>query len=170
MDKLPTTPGSVVTFTVQPSDYLKDPQPYDEPMTSVATLIPGAIDADGEIHAAVWASAYVEGPEDEGNVYSEEYILARDPKVLVETFLASERPDLVKMVNDQKVAVQTVGVVVHIREHESEPESTFTFAPSFVSLDGELGDCMLVNSYGGFHSSSAFESDPVFLYVPDKLI
>jgi hypothetical protein len=169
MDKLPTNPGSVVKFIVQPEDYLTDPQSYDEPMMHVATLIPGHIDTDGEIHSAVWASAYVDDPEDKGNVFSEEFILARNPELVVETFPASERPDLVAMVNES--GPQTIGLVVHIREHESEPESTFTFAPGFVNLDSEeFGDCMFTNSYGGFHASDVFESDPVFLYVPDKLI
>lgn len=172
MDKLPTTPGSVVKFLVQPADYLTDPQDYDEPMWSVATLIPGAIDTDGAVHAAVWASAYVSDPEDKGNVYSEEFILARTPELLVETFAAADRPDLVARVHE--VGYRTIGLVMHVREHESEPEMTYTFAPSFISFDGdgadELGDCMLTNSYGGFHSTEFFESDPVFLYVPDKLI
>jgi hypothetical protein len=167
MDKLPTTPGSVVSFVVQPEDYLTDPQPYDEPQTSVATLIPGSISSTGEIQSAVWASAYIDDPEDQGNVYSEEFILARDPQLLVETFPASERPDLVEMVNESGIAA--VGAVIHVNQYEGEPESTFVFAPGFIH-DGELGDCMFTNSYGGFHVSDVFESDPILLYVPDKLI
>ena len=167
MDKLPTTPGSVVTFTVQPEDYLTDPQPFDEPQLSVATLIPGHISSTGEIHDAVWASSYIDDPEDKGNVYSEEFILARDPQLVVETFLASERPDLVEMVNESGIA--TVGAVIHVNEFEGEPNSTYVFAPGFI-YDGELGDCMFSNSYGGFHAPDVFENAPVLLYVPDKLI
>ena len=167
MNKLPTTPGSVVTFTVQPEDYLTDPQPSDEPLVSVATLIPGHISSTGEIHDAVWASAYISDPEDKGNVYSEEYILARNPELVVETFAAADRPDLVEMVKEN--GPQAIGAVVHIREFDGEPESTFTFAPSFV-YEGELSECMFTNSYGGFHAADVFESEPVFLYVPDKLV
>lgn len=169
MDALPKNPGSVVKFLVQPEDYLTDPQEFDVPMWHVATLIPGVIDADGEVKDAVWASAYIDDPEDQGNVFSEDFILARTPELIVETFPSAERPDLVEAVRES--GFQTVGLVVHIREHESEPEQTYTFAPGFVNLDSdELGDCMFTNSYGGFHSSEFFESDPVFLYVPDKLI
>lgn len=167
MQKLPANPGSIVTFTVQPEDYLKDPQSYDEPMISVATLIPGHVTSTGEIREAVWASSYVNDPEDKGNVYSEEFILARDPQLVVETFPAAERPDLVAMVKES--GPQALGAVVHIREFEGEPESTFTFAPGFVHEDG-FEDCMFVNSYGGFHVSDVFESEPVLLYVPDKLV
>lgn len=169
MNSLPTAPGSVVKFLVQPEEHIDNPEEGDLPMWYVATLIPGAIDADGEIKDAVWASSYIDDPEDKGNVFDPYFILAHAPELVVETFRAEDRPDLVEAVRDS--GFQTIGLVAHIREHESEPELTYTFAPGFVNLDsGELEDCMFTNSYGGFHSAEFFESDPVFLYVPDKLI
>lgn len=164
---LPTTPGSVIRFLVPQENV----QEGDEPaLWYVATLIPGHIDDDGTAHALVWASSYVNDPEDEGNVFSEEFILSHKVEVIVETVPATpENAEFVSATRDSGFSV--IGLVLRVWNDFDDIWETFTYAPGFQSLSGELDDCMFTNSYGGFISHADIESHKhEFLFVPTKLV
>lgn len=160
---LPTTPGSIVRFLV--------PQEDGEPdMWYVATLIPGHIEDDGTAHALVWASAYVDDPEDAGNVFSEEFITSHPNEVVVETVPATEEnAQFVEATKDSGFA--TIGLVLRVWSDLDDIWETFTYAPGFQAFSGELEDCMFTNSYGGFISHSDIESrEHQFLFVPTAFV
>lgn len=160
---LPTTPGSVVRFLV--------PQDDGEPdMWYVATLIPGHIEDDGTANSLVWASSYIDDPEDVGNVFSEEFILSHKVEVVTETVPATpENAGYVEAVKESGFA--TIGLVVRVWSDLDDIWETFTYAPGFQAFSGELDDCMFTNSYGGFLSLSDIESSKYeFLFVPTTLV
>lgn len=145
---LPTTPGSMVTFEhYEPAE--------DETYTFVAALIPGHIDEHGVIHAAVWASAEIDDPEDPSCTFEPGAILAGNPKLLVETGPADpkgEHPEGLKE-----------GTVIRVTGTDGIPQ-TYTFAPAYFH-NGEPHDFFWTNSYGGFLSAGDIDEAEV-LYTP----
>lgn len=167
MTQLPTTPGSVVRFLV-PQENVQEGD--EEALWYVATLIPGHIDDDGSVNSLVWASSYVNDPEDAGNVFSEEFILSHPVEVVVETVPASaENEVFIENVNESGFA--SIGLVLRLWNDVDDIWETFTYAPGFQSFSGELDDWMFTNSYGGFASIQSIESGVhEFLFVPTKLV
>lgn len=131
MSKLPTTPGSTVTFDLPPDS---DGTVY----RAVATLIAGHIDGD-IVHDAVWASAELDAPDDAGCVFDPDLILASRPELVVETAAVSGLIDW--------EAQFDTGTVIHVIEHGVP--MTYTYAPCFV-YDNELQEHFWTNAYGGY--------------------
>jgi len=133
MNTLPTSLGAIVTFDLpEDSDGIR--------YRAVATLIAGHVDDAGIVHDAVWASATIDHPDDQANIFTAEAILGANPELFADTIPATD-PDL-----DIEDALEE-GTVIRLNGPHG-PE-TFTYAPSFI-YDGELGDVFWTNSYGGY--------------------
>jgi hypothetical protein len=145
MHALPTTPGSIVTFDIPDGD--------NGTLRAVATLIPGHIDDDGAVHDAVWAGAELNSPDDEGSVFSEEFILGARPEVYLVTELATGEPE----------SIREYGTVIQVTGEGWDCPMTYTFAPSWLA-DGEPAESFWTNSYGGYWTQN-LDHDVRVLYT-----
>jgi hypothetical protein len=151
---LPTTIGSIVTFTSW-MDAAKT-----EPFLIVTTLIPGAI-TDGQAHHVVWTDANTQG--ELRDAFDPQAIIDGDFTVLFE---AEANPELRPL--DGVESEGNYGEVVTYvdpTDPSEEPERlTATFTPGFIDeATGELGEAAWMNSYGGY-ISSVEDHDPL-VYV-----
>lgn len=133
MNQLPTNLGAIVTFDLpEDSDGIR--------YRAVATLIPGHIDDAGTAHDAVWASAPIEHPGDEANVFTPETILESNPELWTDTIPAAEADLDIEDVLEEGTVIRLNG---------ADGPETFTYAPTFI-FGSELGDVFWTNSYGGY--------------------
>jgi len=150
--KLPTTPGSIVTFT----DWADKNK--TEKFTYVVTLIPGDV-TKGKADDLVWGDAFVDG--DGADTFAEERILAGEPKLVHE---AGSNPHFIALVGE--TAEQRFGEVLTFMTAEDgwdfAERVTVVYTPGLINpTTGEMDEGHWINSYGTwFKPEDVLAGDP----------
>lgn len=158
---LPTTPGSMVTFTGW-ADTAKT-----ERFLYVATLLVGSIE-NGTTHDLVWGDSYVDGYI--AGVFTEKEILAGHPTVIFE---AKANLDGLPLAGEE--VENNYGEVVTYLDMDDPAESplrlTVTYTPGNIDQEsGELSEAAWVNSYGGYIAwDNLLNSSPLVYAKGSKL-
>jgi len=150
--KLPTTPGSIVTFT----DWADKNK--TEKFTYVTTLLAGEI-TNGEVKGQVWGDAYTD--PDGADTFTEERILAGNPHLVYEAVVNHDFAAF-----DVATPEERFGQVVVFETDEEEfvhfdngvehviwEKATATFAPGILDpMTGKLTEGFWVTGYGATYT------------------
>lgn len=133
--QIPTTAGSIITFEDWEDTKKTTKCRY------VITLVPSAINANGELINLFWMDAYAE----EGGIFgvTEEGILAGNPEILFEA------PEQTLDITFDPEEARKYGAVVRLNNHFNGDHIPVTFTPGALNLtDGSVLEAFWIDGYG----------------------
>lgn len=150
--KLPTTIGSIVTFT----DWADRGKTI--PFVYVATLLAGAFN-ENVAEKVVWGDSFLDG--EGAGIFNKEAILAGNFTVLFE---ADENPNL-KPLEGVDVEVNYGEVVSYLDPYNHSDRLLAIYAPGVIDQEtGEFAEACWTNSYGTYASMATVEANEPIVY------